>query len=94
MKVVWTDEALREIAAIHAYIARDNPRAAAETVEAFLARVEELLPGNPHLGRPGRVAGTRELLLLRSYIAAYRISGEEITILTIRHAARLWPDNL
>ena len=45
-------------------------------------------------GRPGRVEGTRELVVHPSYLVAYRISGTEVQILTVRHAARLWPDRL
>jgi toxin ParE1/3/4 len=52
-----------------------------------------LLARHPEIGRPGRVPGTRELIVSGSpYIVPYRIRGEEIEIITVLHAARLWPD--
>ncbi|MDP1773155.1 MAG: type II toxin-antitoxin system RelE/ParE family toxin, partial [Methylobacter sp.] len=53
------------------------------------------LTANPSLGRPGRVDGTRELIITHTpYIVAYRILGNEIQVLAVIHAARLWPDTL
>jgi len=53
------------------------------------------LTANPSLGRPGRVDGTRELVITHTpYIVAYRIHGNEIQVLAVIHAARLWPDTL
>ncbi|MDP1770962.1 MAG: type II toxin-antitoxin system RelE/ParE family toxin, partial [Methylobacter sp.] len=53
------------------------------------------LTANPSLGRPGRVDGTRELIITHTpYIVAYRIHGNEIQVLAVIHAARLWPDTL
>lgn len=47
------------------------------------------LTANPSLGRPGRVDGTRELIVAHApYIVAYRIHENEIQILAIIHAAR------
>ncbi len=53
--------------------------------------VETILPNNPYAGRPGRVEGTRELVVHESYLVAYEIA-DTINILTVRHAARLWPE--
>lgn len=94
MKVVWTDEAAREFAAIVAHVAADNPEAARQLAARIVSAVETILPDSPKAGRPGRVAGTRELLVHRNYITAYRLSNDEIAVLTVRHAARLWPDAL
>lgn len=94
MKVVWTDEAARDLAAIVAHVAADNPEAARRLAARIVSAVETILPEAPKAGRPGRVAGTRELLVHRTYIAAYSLSTDRIAILTVRHAARLWPDAL
>lgn len=93
MKLLWTDEALREIGDIIDYIAADNPSAARALTDRIISAVETILPENPKAGRPGRVAGTRELLVHRSYIAAYSVDADRIVVLTVRHAARLWPDS-
>ena len=92
MKLVWTDNALEEIEAIVAYIAPDNVSAALAFANLIFDSVETLLPGNPKAGRPGRVDGTRELVVRASYLVAYRITDTSIEILTVHHAARLWPD--
>lgn len=92
MKVYWTDESLAEIEAIMAYIAEDNVIAALSLTDTIFDRVEAMLPDNPKAGRPGRVEGTRELVVHSSYIVAYRIGAISINILTVRHTARLWPE--
>jgi addiction module RelE/StbE family toxin len=49
----------------------------------------------PEMGRPGRIEGTRELVISRTpYIAAYRILGETVRILRVLHGAQLWPDDM
>jgi plasmid stabilization system protein ParE len=45
------------------------------------------------MGRPGRVNGTRELIIQRTpYIAAYRIAGKTVRILRELHGAQMWPE--
>lgn len=49
----------------------------------------------PETGRPGRIEGTRELVITRTpYIAANRITGETVRILRVLHGAQLWPDEM
>ena len=56
--------------------------------------IEHLLPDNPHMGRAGRVPGTRELVIPQTpYIVPYRVQGEVIQILRVYHGARRWPDS-
>jgi plasmid stabilization system protein ParE len=43
------------------------------------------------MGRPGRVDGTRELVLHHSYLIAYRVTETAVEIIHVRHAARRWP---
>ena len=42
----------------------------------------------PHRGRPVRGTAMRELLTVSPYIIRYRIAGEEVLILRVRHSAR------
>jgi len=93
MKLRWSAQSLRELEAIVEYIATDNPTAAVALSEQILSSVEAVLPDNPYASRPGRVEGTRELVVHHSYIVAYQVT-DVISILTVRHAARLWPGRL
>jgi toxin ParE1/3/4 len=44
-------------------------------------------------GRPGRVLGTRELVVSNSpFVVAYSIEKERIVILAIYHGAQQWPE--
>jgi plasmid stabilization system protein ParE len=45
----------------------------------------------PNRGRPGRVQGTRELVLMRPFLAVYEVHEEEVQVLRILHGARQWP---
>ena len=55
----------------------------------------ETLAAHPAMGRPGRIMGTRELVLAdTSYLIAYRVSETEIASLTVLHAAQRWPEEL
>jgi toxin ParE1/3/4 len=54
-----------------------------------------LLKQHPALGRPGRIIGTRELVVPDTpYIIPYRIKEDEIQILRVFHGSRKWPEKL
>jgi toxin ParE1/3/4 len=94
MRIVWTEPAVRDLAAARAYIAQDNARAADRQVERVLAAVVGLTQF-PEIGRPGRRAGTRELVINRTpFIAAYRLRADAIEILRVMHSRQRWPDTL
>lgn len=90
MKVRWTPAAERDRIDVFDYIEADNPRAAAKMDEIFGSAAARLA-NFPHLGRPGRVAGTRELIPHRSYMLVYEIDGETVWILRLIHTSRRWP---
>ena len=92
MKLRWTNPALRDLADIHAFIAKDNPQAALTAVRMLRAQAEGLT-AHPQMGRPGRVEGTRELVVVGTrFVIACRVTETHVDILAIRHGARLWPD--
>ena len=94
MRVRWLNAALRNLDIEAEYIARDNPEAAARVVIAIQAAVDRL-SNFPSMGRPGRVPGTRELVVSGTpYIIPYRVRGEEVQILRVFHGARKWPRRL
>ncbi len=91
MRVRWLKVALANLQAAADYIAEDNPAAAARFVHRIF-RATELLARNPAMGRPGRVPGTRELLIPNTpYIIPYRVRANALEILRVFHAARKWP---
>ncbi len=93
MRVRWTTPALRDLEAIGDYIERRNGGAAARIVTAILNQADNLTKF-PHIGRPGRIAGTRELVVVDTpFIAPYRVQDAEVEILAIFHASRRWPEN-
>lgn len=95
MSIIWSPEAIGDLISLRAYIAKDDPAAAQRVVQRILHDVERLLPKSPHIGRPGRVPGTRELVVPRTpYIVPYRLRGGTIQILRVYHGARRWPDRL
>lgn len=92
--VRWTRRAVRRLDQIGAHIARDNPAAAARTVARLVAEADALA-ARPAMGRPGRLRGTRELVIpALPYIVAYRITSDSVDVLTIMHIAQQWPDAL
>jgi plasmid stabilization system protein ParE len=77
-----------------AYIASDSPAAAARVVRRITISVARLR-NYPAMGRPGRVPGTRELVVSGTpYIVPYRVRGDAVEILRVFHAARRWPKHL
>ncbi len=63
-------------------------------VTTIVAKVRHLSE-RPLVGRPGRIAGTRELSISgTNYIVAYRLKQDDVEILTILHSAQVWPDSL
>ncbi|WNJ89287.1 type II toxin-antitoxin system RelE/ParE family toxin [Bosea sp. 685] len=94
MKLEWSGLAVADRERIFDYVATDNPRAAVMLDERIEQHVEVLL-AFPESGRPGRVEGTRELIVGGTpYIAAYHIGSGVIRILRILHMSQLWPDGL
>lgn len=90
MIVRWSTEAEWDRNSIATYIAADNPRAAARMDEVFDATAASLSEF-PHRGRPGSVAGTRELMPHESFRLVYEIDGGTVWILAVFHTARQWP---
>jgi toxin ParE1/3/4 len=95
MTPVWSPEAIDDLAALRAYIEQDDPAAARRVALHIVRNVETLLPNNLDMGRPGRVPGTRELVIPSTpFIVPYRVVGDTIQVLRIFHGARRWPDAL
>jgi addiction module RelE/StbE family toxin len=93
MKIVWTYPAARDLEAIQDHIAQANPIAAHRLAMLIRQRVQPLA-SHPQLGRPGRLDGTRELVLSDTpYLIPYRVKDDRVEILAVYHGARRWPEH-
>ena len=91
MDIVWSHTARRDLAAVRDYIAGHDPAAAIRTAEAILQAAVQLAEF-PASGRPGRLPGTRELVLRGlPYILPYTVDDDRLVILAVIHGARRWP---
>jgi toxin ParE1/3/4 len=92
MRLRWAAPALRDLDALGDYIARDDPGAATRIVARIFEQTDQLA-AHPHIGRPGRVPGTRELVVKDApYIVPYRVRDGEVELLAVFHGARQWPE--
>jgi toxin ParE1/3/4 len=83
--------ALNNLDELAEYIAQENLQAASQVVDAIETQVS-LLATQPALGRPGRVLGTRELVISNTYyLVPYRIKNNMVEILRVFHTSRRPP---
>lgn len=87
MALKWTKTALARLDDIAGFIARDNPNRA-KSFALQLKQAVAMLQVHPGMGRPGRIPGTRELVLHKNYIAIYRVRGDDVEILRLHHVAQ------
>jgi len=91
MEVKWLRKALLDLDKEADYIAEDDPRSARLVVQRIFQAVESLT-SNPALGRPGRITGTRELIVPKTrYIVPYRVRANRVEILRLFHSSRKLP---
>ena len=93
LRIRWLHIAVADLEAVRAYIAEHRPAAAA-AVARRIRDAADSLATFPECGRPGRVAGTRELVVPPCVIA-YRVAeGDVVDILKVLHGAQRWPERL
>ena len=92
MHVKWTQKALINLEDAVEYIAKDN-QIAAQKVAQKIWDSASILATQPALGRPGRVSGTRELVITGlPFVLPYSHQGGVIYILRVIHTSMIWPD--
>jgi len=90
-RIKWLKTALRNLDEEISYIASDDP-SAARLVMRRIMRSVFLLSTQPSMGRPGRVPGTRELVVPNTrYLIPYRVRRGAIEILRVFHTSRRPP---
>jgi len=91
MRVSWSQKALVNLDYAVEYIAAGNAAAAAEVAQRIWD-ASQLLADQPGMGRPGRVAGTRELVISGlPYILPYIEKAGTLIILRVMHTSMKWP---
>ncbi len=94
MKIRWTQIAADDLRSVHDYLSEQAPRRADTIVDRILVGIDAL-ERYPHLGRPGRLEGTRELVVTGTpFIVFYRLQESQVEILGVLHAARKWPGSV
>jgi len=86
----WSELARNDLLTIVDYISDDNPDAAQRVKDDIESKAAKLL-GFPKMARPGRVEGTRELIVWANYILVYQEDNSTILVLRVLHAAQQWP---
>ncbi len=90
-QLIWTRRAIEDVQSIRKFIAQDSPHYAELVIQRLIASVERL----PSLPQSGRVVpeiddpDVREVIQ-GSYRIVYRLIREEIHVVTVHHAARLF----
>ena len=93
MKIIWLPRARADRTNAITYIANENPGAALNQLTE-IERQADALADHPEMGRPGRLQGTRELVINRTpFIAIYRVrwQPERVEILRLLHGRQKWP---
>jgi toxin ParE1/3/4 len=94
MKVVWSRRAIRHLIELRKHIEKDSERNAA-LVAGRILRAVPILQSHPEIGRPGRVVGTRELVVPDTpYVIPYRVRRERLELIAVFHGRQKWPAKL
>ena len=91
-QLVWRPMALADREAIMEFVAAENPAAAVALDDQFEAKAEQARQ-RPTLYKPGRVKGTREIVVRPNYVMIYAVAKDanEVVMLRVLHTARQWP---
>ncbi len=91
-KVNWTKIAINDLESVFNYIAEieDRPETARLMIKKIIEGVDQI-KSFPESGRPGRVKGTKELIIVTTpFIVVYKMKKGSLEILTVLHHARKW----
>jgi toxin ParE1/3/4 len=90
LHLVWRPLSLVDRDAIMTFIAQDSPAAAVALDLEFESKAEQARL-RPTLYKPGRVNGTREIVVRPNYVMVYRVTSDSVEVLRVLHAAQQWP---
>ena len=90
LNLIWETDSRSQFKAILNFIGGRDLNAAIRIRLLILERVERLR-SFPEIGRPGRVAGTRELIVHPNYVVIYQVKDNAIDILRVLHSRQRYP---
>jgi toxin ParE1/3/4 len=94
MRVIWSRLAIEHFVALREFIEKDSDESAARVAQRILESVA-LLETQPAMGRPGRIVGTRELVVPGTpFLVPYRVKGDQLELLAVFHGRQRWPTKL
>ena len=86
MRIRWSGPALNDLRSLRTFTAESNSPAAERQVDRILIAASGLVVF-PESGRPGRLPGTRELVVGKTpYLVAYRLERDTVEILRVFHS--------
>jgi toxin ParE1/3/4 len=90
-QVVWAPQAIQDVEAIRAHIARDSTHYAHLVVERLVAAIERLAD-HPRSGRVVPELGDESIreVIHGNYRIVYRLRHDVVEIATVFHGARLF----
>lgn len=93
MRILWTDEALDDLAEIIAYYhAEASPRTAESVERRIVEQVEGLPPFAERIRKSDRIPDARELVVNRlPYLVFVKLLPDAIIVLNVVHTARKFP---
>lgn len=90
MLIEWTGAARRDLLNILAYFAEKQEKDVGQMLVDNLFAATDLLVSFPNSGRPGRIDGTRELVVPNlNYTLVYKVA-DKVLILRVLHSRRLY----
>lgn len=91
MEIRWSPEAAADFAGIVGYIHKENPSASGRVAQTIYDSATSL-ESFPNRGRPGRIDGTRELVLAPlPFLLIYRLKRDAVEIVRVLHGLQRWP---
>jgi plasmid stabilization system protein ParE len=81
--------ALRDLVRLRTFLRHKNPIASQKAAETIIQSVQ-ILQQHPHIGRPmeNMAPGYREFIIgfgHYGYVALYRLDGDAVTVVALRH---------
>ena len=94
MKLVWSRRAISHLVSLRKYISKDSEQNA-EIVALRILHAIDLLEAHPEMGRPGRVLGTRELVVPDTpFLIPYRVRQGRLELIAVFHGRQQWPPKM